>query len=74
MAYENITLRKSNVTMIDGYFYMMDNDQDAMIVKTDDGTQAYSYPLDTTITNNVVSMEWDGRNFWTLEKPGGNDV
>lgn len=74
MAYENITLRKQNVTMIDGYFYMMDQDQDAMIVKTDDGTQAYSYPLDTTIDNQVVSMEHDGRNFWTLENPGTNSI
>lgn len=85
MAYENITLRKANVTMIDGYFYMIDDNQDAMIVKTDDGTQAYSYPLDTTLPSDgigsetpgqtgVVSMEFDGRNFWTLENPGGNDV
>lgn len=74
MTYENITLRKQNVTMIDGYFYMLDQDQDAMIVKTDDGTQAYSYPLDTTISNQVVSMEHDGRNFWTLENPGSNTI
>lgn len=74
MAYENITLRKQNVTMVDGYFYMLDQDQDAMIVKTDDGTQAYSYPLDTTISNQVVSLEHDGRNFWSLENPGGDTI
>jgi len=74
MAYENITLRKQNVTMVDGYFYMMDQDQDAMIVKTDDGTQAYSYPLDNTISSEVVSMEFDGRNFWTLENPGSDTI
>jgi len=74
MAYENITLRKQNVTMIDGYFYMLDENQDAMIVKTDDGTQAYSYPLDTIVGNQVVSMEYDGRNFWTLENPGSNTI
>ena len=74
MTYENITLRKRNVTMIDGYYYMFDQDQDALIVKTDDGTQAYSYPLDTIISNEVVSLEYDGRNFWSLENPGGNDV
>ena len=74
MAYENISLLRPNVTMIDGYFYMMDHSQDAMIVKTDDGTQAYSYPLDTTIDNQIVSMDWDGRNFWTLENPGGDTV
>ena len=60
--------------MIDGYFYMMDENQDAMIVKTDDGTQAYSYPLDTIISDQVVSMEYDGRNFWTLENPGSDTI
>ena len=74
MSYENITLRKQNVTMVDGYFYMVDEDQDALVVKTDDGTQAYSYPLDTTITNTVKSIEHDGRNFWSLENPGGNTI
>jgi hypothetical protein len=74
MAYENITLRKRNVTMIDGYFYMLDEDQDAMIVKTDDGTQAYSYPLDTVLSNPIVSLDYDGRNFWSLENPSGDNV
>ncbi len=74
MAYENITLRKRNVVMVDGYFYMFDEDTDSLIVKTDDGTQAYSYPLDTTITNTIVSLEHDGRNFWTLENLAGSDI
>jgi hypothetical protein len=74
MAFENITLRKQNVTMVDGYFYMIDEEQDVLIVKTDDGTQAYSYPLDTTISNEVVSLEYDGYNFWSLENPNGTDI
>lgn len=74
MAYENISLRKRNLTMIDGYFYTIDEDQDALIVKTDDGTQAYSYPLDNTLTNTIVSLEHDGRNFWTLENPSGDTI
>lgn len=74
MAYENITLRKQNVTMIDGYFYVFDEDQDAVLVKTDDGTQAYSYPLSTSLTNEVVSLEYDGRNFWTMENPGSDTI
>jgi hypothetical protein len=74
MAYENITLRKRNFVMVDGYFYMFDQDVDSLIVKTDDGTQAYSYPLDTTITDQIVSLEYDGRNFWTLENLTGNNV
>ena len=74
MAYENITLRKRNVTMVDGYFYMIDEDQDSLLVKTDDGTQAYSYPLDTTITNQVTSLEHDGHNFWSLETSGTDAI
>ena len=74
MAYENITLRKQNVVMVDGYFYMIDDDTDSLIVKTDDGTQAFSYPLDTTISNEIVSLEYDGRNFWTLENLAGNNI
>lgn len=78
MSYENITLRKQNVTMVDGYFYMIDQDQDALIVKTDDGTQAYSYPLDTTIDDAtdgaVLSLEHDGHNFWSLNNLSGNIV
>ena len=74
MAYENITLRKQNVVMVDGYFYMIDEDLDSLIVKTDDGTQAFSYPLDTTISTEISSLEYDGRNFWTLENLAGNDI
>lgn len=74
MAYENIVLRKRNMTMVDGYFYSIDEDQDALIVKTDDGTQAYSYPLDTTLTQAITCLEYDGRNFWSLENPGASTV
>ena len=74
MAYENITLRKKNFTAVDGYFYMIDEDLDSLIVKTDDGTQAFSYPLDTVISQQISSLEYDGRNFWTLENLTGTDV
>jgi len=89
MAYENIILRKANMTMVDGYFYMMDIDQDALIVKTDDGTQAYSYPMDTTIDEygtvsstttdptyggKIKSLEYDGRNFWSLENLNNKSI
>jgi len=74
MAYENITLRKKNLVAVGGYFYMIDEDLDSLIVKTDDGTQAFSYPLDTVISTEVSSLEYDGRNFWTLENLAGTDV
>lgn len=74
MAYENIRFRKRNLTMVDGYFYMMDEDTDSLIVKTDDGSQAYSYPLDTTIGSTILSFEHDGRNFWSMEDSGSDAV
>jgi hypothetical protein len=74
MAYENIRLRKPNFTVVDGYFYMIDDNVDSLIVKTDDGTQAFSYPLSTVIGNEVTSLEYDGRNFWSLETSATNQV
>lgn len=74
MAYENIRLRKPNVAMVNGYFWMFDNDTDNVVVKTDDGTLAYSYPLDTTIGNDVKSLEYDGRNLWTMQATATNQL
>lgn len=74
MAFENIRLRKPNFAIVNGYFWMMDDNTDNIVVKTDDGTLAYSYPLDTTITQTVVSMEFDGRNIWTMRNTGTNQM
>lgn len=74
MAYENVRLRKGNFTIVDGYYWTMDEDTDSLIVKTDDGTIAFSYPLDTTITQTVKCMEYDGKNVWTLRDTGTNQV
>lgn len=74
MSFENITLRRQNLVMVGGYFYMIDEGQDSLIVKTDDGTFAYSYPLDTTLVNTVISLEHDGHNLWSLENPGGDTI
>jgi hypothetical protein len=74
MAYENIYLRKSNFAIVNGYFWMMDDDTDTLVVKTDDGTLAYSYPLDNTIDSSVISMEFDGRNIWTMRATGTNKM
>lgn len=74
MAYENIRLRKPNFTIVDGYFWMMDEDTDSVILKTDDGTTSFSYPLDTTISQTIISMEYDGRNIWTMRVTGTNQL
>ena len=67
MSYENIKLRKANVTIIDGSFWTIDEGVDAAVLKTDDGTTSFTYPLDSVLSNPVISLEYDGRNIWTME-------
>lgn len=74
MPYENIALRKPNCTLVDNYFWMIDDDTDSVIVKTDDGALAYSYPLDNTINSIVTSLEYDGRNIWSMRTTGTDEV
>ncbi|MHA2219115.1 MAG: hypothetical protein ACXACY_24620 [Candidatus Hodarchaeales archaeon] len=73
MAYENIVFTKPNMTMVDGYFYMMDESNDVLVEKIDDGLISNTYPLDTVLTNTVNQLHYDGANFWTLQDytPGG---
>ncbi|GAG14307.1 unnamed protein product, partial [marine sediment metagenome] len=50
MSYENLKLKKRNFTVDQGYFYMLDEDQDNLLQKTDDGNTAFSYPFDILMT------------------------
>ena len=63
---ENIKLRKRNFTVNEGYFYVLEEDRDNLLAKTDDGNTAFSYPLDTLITQPSLSLEFDGVYFWAL--------
>jgi hypothetical protein len=63
----NISLTKSNFTVNNGYFYTFNENQDALLQKTDDGNTAFSYPCDVLLSNAVKSMEYDGVFFWSLE-------
>jgi len=74
MAYENIQVKYPNFTGEDGYYYNFDHAQDNLVVKTDDGNVAFTYPLDTAISNEVKTLEFDGFNFWTLENPSGSII
>jgi len=72
-----ITTQQRNFTVDQGYFYLFDYAQDNIIVKTDDGNTAFSYPLDTLIgTQQVTSTEFDGVYFWSLQNqvPGADDI
>jgi len=57
------------MTVVDGYFAYFDYNKDSLFYKTDDGIIAFSYPLDTLITADIIKgVEYDGVNFWTLEQ------
>jgi hypothetical protein len=62
------------MTAADGCFYMFDEQWDALVKKLDDGTVAFTYPLNTLISNPIKSLEYDKVNFWSLETPGGGSV
>jgi len=74
MAYENIQVAYPNFAGEDGYFYNFDHNQDNLVVKTDDGNVAFTYPLDTAVSNEIKSLEFDGFNFWTLENDAGTQI
>jgi hypothetical protein len=68
---QNIRFSNPNFTTDGEYFYSLSSSGNALQVKTDDGTTAFSYPCDTTITNTVNSLEYDGVYFWSLENRTG---
>lgn len=68
MAGENIRLTKPHVMFKDGYFYMFDDDTGMLVQKTDDGLTAFSYPFDELLDKPIVSAEYDGVNFWSMEE------
>ncbi|MBD3260704.1 MAG: hypothetical protein GF334_03370 [Candidatus Altiarchaeales archaeon] len=68
---QNIRLINPNMTRVNGYFYSFDEETDTMIQKTDDGTLAFAYPLDTPISQEVVDMEYDGESWWSMEHISG---
>lgn len=66
--YDNINILYKNFTFYNGYFYTFSHVSDVIFQVAADSTMAFSYPLDTVLDNEVVSMEHDGINFWTLER------
>jgi len=74
MGYVNLKLRKGNFVVDQGYFYSFDESNDVLLQKIDDGSTAFSYPLDTVISSAVKSLEHDKIYFWTLENSGGGNV
>lgn len=70
---QNVRLINRNFTRDQGYFYSFDHQTDTLIQKADDGTLAFAYPLDTPITNQIISTEFDGQSFWAMERINDGD-
>jgi len=62
-----MVINSDNFSVKEGYFYTFDVDVDALVIEVDNGNYAYTYPLDTVLYKPVVSMEYDGINFWSLQ-------
>jgi hypothetical protein len=68
---QNVRLKDGNFARVDGYFYSFDEQTDTMVQKTDDGTLAFAYPLDTPIPRQVIDLTYDGESWWTMEHISG---
>jgi hypothetical protein len=70
----NIQFKESNFTLVDGYFYMMDQATNILYQRTADSSTSFSFPLDSLLSHAVTSLEYDGQNLWTLEKSSGTSL
>ncbi len=70
MARENVRLTDGNFTSDGTYFYSMLDGSQVLQQKVDDGSVAFTYPLDTQKANPIKELEWDGVYFWSLETKG----
>jgi hypothetical protein len=67
MVRENVRFQEQNFTSDGTYFYSMLDGTQALQQKVDDGTIAFTYPLDTAVGGNIQELQWDGVHFWSLE-------
>lgn len=73
MVRENIRFQEGNFTSDNTYFYSILDSSQALQQKVDDGTVAFTFPLDTSVAGNIKELEWDGVYFWSLEDRSGGD-
>lgn len=67
MTYENINFKHQNLCVKDGYFFTFDHEIDALVMKVSDGTIAFTYPLSAVLDTEVLSAEYGGGYFWSLQ-------
>jgi hypothetical protein len=68
---ENIRFQEGNFTSDGTYYYSMLDASQALQQKVDDGSVAFSYPLDTAVGDDIKELHWDGVYFWSLEDQAG---
>lgn len=73
MVRENVRFQEGNFTGDDTYYYSMLDGSQVLQQKVDDGTVAFSFPLDTAVAGNITELEWDGVHFWSMENRSGAD-
>lgn len=73
MAFENIQIQHGNFTIdrSGGVFYTVDHVAKTLIAKNNTGAiqQTYSLSLVNNQISEVLSLQFDGYYYWTLEKP-----
>lgn len=75
MILENVELSYQNVSFgpDSGRIYSIDHESDILVVKTyPGGTLIGTYPLSHNLRNEVLSLDYDGRYFWTLSYLGSD--
>jgi len=70
----NINFKIGHFTLADGYFYMFDDDTNVLFQRTADSCTSFSFPLDNILTSEVLSLEYDGVNYWTLEQSAQENI
>lgn len=70
MVRENVRFQEQNFATDGTYFYSILDSSQALQQKVDDGTVAFTYPLDTSVGGDILELQWDGVYFWSLEDNG----
>jgi len=64
----NISLQDPNFVYFDNYFYTINDSLQLLVKKTFDGETAFCYVLDIPVQSQVLSLDFDGIHFWSLEQ------
>lgn len=73
MARENTKFEEGNFTSDGTYYYSMLSTSQSLLQKVDDGTVAFSFPLDVSVEGPITEIHWDGVYFWSLENNAAGD-